>query len=221
MNKALTAMFAVGLLALLPSPSQAQIAKGRFRLNVDTRLLDFTAATIEADDAPHPETKYRNFEIGLGAPEVGFGLGYAVIDGLIVGGRIAISFLNATVDPEGPGGDDETKTFGLRILPYVEYGFNIGKVVPFVVATLGFRTDLVKNENVTDNKSVTNLFVMGAGGGAHFFLAPSFSLDASLLIYGGFGGRNDEAEANNVSVDVDYGVRAFELSLLVGLSGWL
>jgi hypothetical protein len=211
-------------MALLPSPSQAQSTAGKLRLNLDTRLLGITAGTGELDEAPHTETKVRKFEIGLGSPEFGIGVGYTVIDGLVIGGRLTLAFSGTKTDPEGNDNNDKLHVFGLRILPYVEYGFNIGKVVPFVMATLGFRSDLNKDiayeaPSEPYYKEVTNMFVFGGGGGAHFFLAEAFSIDATLLFMGDVGKlKTDDDQPGH---DPEYKVRAFEMAVLIGMSGWL
>jgi hypothetical protein len=219
-------ILALGALALLPSPAQAQVTAGKLRIGLDTRLLGFAAVTRELDDSPHTELKYRTFDFGLAAPEVGATVGYTVIDGLVVGGRIALSFAGTKIDPE-QGDDDRNRVFGLRILPYAEYGFNLGRIVPFVTATLGYRCDLVKyiaaydEDNEAYDKVVTNLFVMGAGGGAHFFIVEQLSFDATLMAFGDFGMMTEEVGNDDGDTNTDYKWRAFEMSLLIGMSGWI
>ena len=213
-------------LALAPVRSEAQVTKGKLRLSLDTRLMGFTAATTDFDSSAFTDTKTRAFTLGIGNPELGVGIGYTVIDGLVIGARFAIAFTTTKTDPDG-GNNDKLHAFDLMILPYVEYAFNLGgRIAPFVMATLGYDCALAKDISYEDDnspydKAVTNLFVMGAGGGAHFFLAEQFSLDASLLLFGGFGGYKVEAGDADNSQSTDASVRSFDMELLVGFSGWI
>jgi hypothetical protein len=227
MKKAMVLFAGVGALALAPALCGAQVVKGKLRLGLDMRLMGFTAATTDYDNADLDDTKTRAFTLGVGNPQLGVGVGYSVIDGLVIGARFALGFSSTKSDPDGAGNNDKYRTFDVVALPYVEYAFDLGKrVAPFLIAALGYECFLVKDISYEDDndpygKDVTNLFVFGAGGGAHFFLVDAFSLDASLLAFGGVGGGKAEDGDDNDSHAEDRSLRSFDLELLFGFSGWI
>jgi len=227
MKKAIVLVACLSAVALVPAVSGAQVSKGLLRLSLDTRLIGFTATTVELDESPHTETKLRTFELGLANPEFGMGIGYTVIDGLVIGGRVGLRFSSTSNETEDSD-ELKTRTFGLQILPYLEYAFNLGKkVVPFVAVVLGYENTFSKDVNADADgepyyKTVTNQFEFGGGGGIHIFPAPVVSIDASLFAFGSFGKTVSTLDlGDGPSNDTDYKVRALRIAAYVGFSVWL
>jgi opacity protein-like surface antigen len=227
MKRMTLVVLVLGAFALTPSRSQAQVNKGDFRLSLDTRLLGFIASTNETNDDNDVDVKERRLDVGLGSPELGIGVGYTVIDGLVVGARLATAFATTKTDPEHDNNNQKLHEFGFQLMPYVEYAFNLGRFTPFVMATLGYRNEFSKtiyyeNQGDPSDKLVTNAFVFAGGGGLHFFLVDALSIDLTATIGGEVGGHtweNDPGAGDTATHD--YGYRAFAAKVLLGLSGWL
>ena len=112
----------------------------------------------------------------------------------------------------------EYHVFSWGAVPYAEYAFLSGMFRPFVTVQLGFMGvagEIESGRNDTDFHAL--IFVIGGGGGGHVFLADNLSLDATLLMSGNLGGGEYEGGPG----DDDFGVGLFELSLLLGISGWI
>jgi len=204
-HKFLAALFLSAVVA--PLTSVAETPAGLFRANLDSMLFGFGSGEFEHDN-DNVEHDFDAATVGLGLDSAGVGLGYTVIDGLLIGGRISLGLR---------GFDDyldDSDAFFWSVLPYGEYIFLDGVARPFVTAVLGFEG---KNFDQDAGDRWWWGFEIGAGGGGHFFVLDQLSLDATMLFSFIVGTGEDESAANNT---VDFNHWRFRLSALVGLSAW-
>ena len=184
---------------LLPDRVEALVRAGTLRPSLETSVLGVNAGKRDRGD----EADLSDVHVGLGNSAIP-GFGVAVIDRLLIGGRVALHFRHNEV------GGWERNDFGWDVLPYAEYIFLDGVACPFVTATLGIEGWTIENPDMWKVA-----FYVGGGGGAHFFFHERISLDATLLLGFSVGGGEEEADPDIEFVDV-----LFRLSTFVGFSGW-
>lgn len=225
MKKSTLAFLAFVAISLLPALSSAQVQKGTWRLHLESAILGFFTGEVDWDDAGDDD--FDGVSVGVGIPgssgghlgqaflrpDLALGAGLVVIDGLTVGLRAIFGF--AHIDDDD--GADYT-SFSWGAVPYAEYAFLSGMFRPFVTAQLGFMgvAGEIDAGNHDDDFHAW-LFVIGGGGGAHLFAADNLSFDFTLLMSGNLGG----GEYDWGPGDHDFGISLFELSLLLGISGWI
>ncbi len=217
-------------LLALPGSSLAGVPGGTLRAHLESTFFSLYAGELDPDVGNNVD--FNQFSFGLGAPndnqmnvllptgQVFLGFGGAVIDNLLIGGRVAMFFARHEDDPSGSPGDLSYKSFHWGVIPYAEYLFLDGPVRPFVTAELGFHGVVGAQEycgggSCTDDDYHGWFFRIGAGGGAHFFLAESFSIDASMLLGFSHGGGEWDDD------DDDWEIDLFRMDLLLGISGWI
>jgi hypothetical protein len=205
---------AMALVPALPETAGAEVAKGTFRLHLESTFFSFYKG--ELDPEGPGDQDFDGVTFGIGAPErefslsrqsVGFGL--ALIPNLVLGARVTMALLHEDED-----GRDDT-LFVTGFVPYLEYVFLDGRWRPFVTGVVGMEGWF--GEIGDDDYRLVN-FVGGAGGGVHVFLAPQFSIDATLLFTFAVGGGELEVRRG---ADIDLDFWCLDLGLLLGLSGWL
>ncbi|MCP4675730.1 MAG: hypothetical protein GY854_09535 [Deltaproteobacteria bacterium] len=198
-------MIAAGVL-LTPQRATAVTRAGLLKLSLDSSFIGFGTGEIDPEGGDDNDFGAPTFGVGLSSP--GIGLGYTVIDKLVIGGRVTLGV---------QGHDDlfgDYESFFWSVLPYFEYIFLSGVARPFVTGTLGFEG--VKVDAFDDDGRWWWGFTFGGGGGAHFFVIEQVSLDAMLLLTFTVGGGEDERPDD----DLDFKLWHFKLSGLFGLSAW-
>ena len=173
--------------------------------------------------------------LSLVRPQYGLGFGHGVHRHIIIGAKLAFNFTrvrnrsNAVLDADVL--EVERHSIG-SFTPYVEFlPIATGRILPFIGVRAGFgwQTDAARQKGDVPGTPVdvgtrTSQLgpLVGLSGGAHFFLTPSFSLDASALFdtrwnFGrtrqlgeGAAGPTDWAPSNSI----------MNLGLGLGLSGW-
>ena len=205
---ALLFLSALSAMAAAPDSAAALVTRGTLRPSMDTVLMQYRNGSVDPED--RNDRDYDDIGLGLGLPYAGVGFGVAVIDNLLIGGRLTLGYQNDEVE------DFDLSRFTWGVLPYVEYVFLDGVVRPFVMGTLGFEGETGEQDN-DDFKEFR--FAFGGGGGAHFFIAPVFSIDATMLVWGRVG-KGEWDYRGTVLRDYDYSVREFRIDTLFGLSGW-
>jgi len=210
MKKYILGSIAVFTLLSMPGLSSAGIPSGTKRLHLDTMFLGFMFVNTDPEDGPDIETS--TFSIGLGKPQVGAGFGISIIDNLVLGARFTGYFETVHNDDA----DWRENTFYWGVLPYVEYIFLNQLVRPFIMGTTGFRGDVMRGEaGDADWEGSTWAFLIGGGGGVHFFVTRNFSIDLiGLFEYSIAKHREEYGDEEEATSNI------FELSLLLGLSGW-
>lgn len=231
MQKTLYVFPVVILLSAVPLSSFAQVSQGTLRINADTVFLSYAKGNytdIEIENTFGPsaidqgDIHYSEFTLGLGQPSAGISMGWAAVDNLVVGLRLTLGYETRTMEESETAGDTVTKDqslFAWGALPYIEYVFPTGLLRPFLMITLGFNGytddgDIASNEN-TDIAEWQ--FYAGGGGGLHMFFADAFSLDLVLTAAFGYGFGSVASE----STKMDYRNTLFQLTTLIGVSGWV
>jgi hypothetical protein len=199
---------AFAVVALCSSQARADLPQKTFRLHLESGLFSLQRGEIDWDDMPN-DWDLDLLGAGIGMPQACVGLGFVVWRGLVIGGRVETAFY----DDEYETGDVET--FELAILPYGEYAFLTGLFRPFVTIYLGVRGRAI--DYGRDEFDMWG-FATGGGGGAHIFLFDRFSIDLTLLLGVEVGGA-DWDPGGPGDDDGDYVM--FDMSILVGLSGWI
>lgn len=226
MRKVLLALLIFLLCLCVSGASAAQVPAGSVRLDLGTSLAGFQYGGWNPDG---PEDwLYRRFEVGIGNPNVSLGLGATVIDALAIGLRFSIAMDDeeAGYDKEDSKGEpnynlSKFKTSFIRwgIWPYLEYAFLDKVVRPFLMLMLGFEGHVAEPYQ---EKATYWDFVFGAGGGVHFFVVPTVSLDLTILAGFSAGGGSIEptGEDSADQPETNFTRVLFRLSGILSVSGW-
>ncbi len=179
------------------------VDKGTLRFHIDTSVLKYRYnAKTERSEPFHlfwEDSPYANF-----------GVGYAVIDRLLIGARMGFGFRDDDPDAHDPGDHYAVR---LGFLPYIEYlFFPLPWLSPFVTGQLG-----VEGQE-THNRSNWN-FVVGGGGGLHFFVIPEFSMDLTGFL--SYHGGHDKRKRDGRDREDKVPIHIISTTVLFGLSGWL
>ncbi|MDH5492033.1 MAG: porin family protein [Myxococcales bacterium] len=192
------------LLTLTPGAAEAQVQsqglQGSFRLNLDADLLRWDNHTeTRIRDGLVTEDSSTTFALAQGSTYVLFG--YMITDAIFLGGRLGIQSVSYE-----PG---DFSTFSWSLAPVFEFLFLDGAARPFVFASAGIggESQSITSGGVTATTSM-NTFGFAGGGGLHYFLTDSFSIDPRLELGWTFYGDD-----NNDYTD-------FRFAALVGLSGF-
>jgi hypothetical protein len=107
------------------------------------------------------------------------------------------------------------------VWPYLEYAFLDKVVRAFLMLMLGFEGHMAEPYH---EKATYWDFVFGAGGGLHFFVVPSVSIDLTILAGFSAGGGSIETtgedSADTEGIDFNFTRVLFRLSGIVSVSGW-
>lgn len=226
MTKTSVVIFAVILGVTLSISASAQVPRGSVRLNIDTNIVNFNIGGW--NPAGSEDWRLKKFDVGFGNPNIMLGVGVTLADALAVGLRLSIGYGTASVyfdeDDSGVPEEESTTDFDamtysyLRwgVAPYLEYAFGQRVVRPFLMLLLGF-------EGQTDNVAYVETqywdFVLGMGGGIHFFGGPNVSVDLTLLLgFSAGGGSITPADAD--AEPVSFTRILFRLTGGLGISGW-
>lgn len=224
MKRTTLALIAFVAFACLPALASAQVQKGTWRLHLESAILGFYTGEIDWDDAGDDDFDGVNVGIGMAGstggmgsmfvkPDLALGAGLVVFDGFTIGLRAIFGYTKADSEYEL-----DYHAFSWGAVPYAEFAFLSGLFRPFVTAQLGFMGVVGEREfGHNDDDFRALLFVIGGGGGAHLFAADNLSFDFTLLMSGNLGG----GEYDWGPGDHDFGISMFELSLLLGISGWI
>ncbi len=227
MFRALTGILVVVACIASARPASAQVPARSVRLNVDTTLLKFQLGGW--NPAGPEDWRATKIEAGIGNPNAALGIGVTVADALTVGLRFAIAYETEELffdeedsKTEPPENFDNQKYSYLRwgILPYLEYAFLKKTLRPFVMIALGFEG--YRTENAAEIRKFWD-FVLGAGGGLHFFASPSVSIDATLLVgfSAGAGSAKNQASPDDAEPHHLRSTRImFRGTGILGVSGW-
>jgi hypothetical protein len=195
------------------------------RFGLDVVLLDVANQSMSNDRAG--DTSATDINFGIRNSQLGVLVAYRLNEPMQVGLRAGINVLSGstTVEPPPPAAsfDVSRSGFELGLSPFVEYIFDIPseQMRLFGLASLGIRT--VSNSSEVDGtpgetKVSGNVFLVGLGGGLHYFLSDDISLDPTLEVTFGTGSQTEEV-AGGAELESD--LTGFALALRIGLSGWL
>lgn len=193
------ALIVCSLVTLAPQKAEAQSVADRLRLSADLTFFEFTKfnASFGGFDSDTKGSYFGFLNQGLG-----LSVGASIGDMLFIGGRLVLE--RAQSHDEG----DDSSQLGWALEPFVELMFlDQGPVVPFALAGLGLQ-GLVDDDGSSRDK--TTFFGFRFGGGAHIFLAESFSLDP----------RVEFGWATDVGGEDDVDISRIRFGIVVGLSGW-
>lgn len=231
-------------------PDTANRVRGKLRFHVDTDFLGWTHSRNFTDDPNAPINANNRVGFGFARPLAGdggnlglvlgggsmfgLGLGYGISDYLILGARMGLSF-----DHMSSPSDNPNKTtynyFSTIFTPYLEIlPLPRGRVLPFILVRSGFQAAAYgeRSKGVdplfgnTGGLSRTSIIAptVGIGGGAHFLLTDTFSLDASLMFdYRWYFAKGRESPNNGPTVTTDWekaGTQSASLGAVVGFSVW-
>ncbi|MFV8753939.1 hypothetical protein ACNOYE_25620 [Nannocystaceae bacterium ST9] len=215
-----------------PTPADADIA-GRFRLHLETPILEYehTREWVGPNEAPRNEDWSDDVWFGPGAGGFALGFGYAITKRLVVGGTLAMTLRRDRHMSYPPGGFTTTQQVDLNasilVRPYLEYvllpharvrpyGFVRGGISAHRYAS----TDLLGQY---DSLRWSMRPQLGGGAGVHVFVIPRVSLD--LMAYADHTFVLTKATHAYDAFPDDAHVRPWyqetELGLGFGLSLWL
>jgi len=197
--------------------------KGKLRLHFD---VDFLVQ-------PGP---YNDHGVAsLLRPQYGLGFGYGVHKNIVIGAKLAFNFTRARNRTDAVLDNDvldvERHSIG-SFAPYVEFlPIATGRILPFIGVRAGFgwQTDAARQKGdvlgaPVDVGTRTSQLgpLVGLSGGAHFFLTPSFSLDASARFdtRWSFGRTRQLGEGAADPPNWSPSDSIMNLGLGLGLSGW-
>lgn len=205
MTRQIGFLFAALTALVIAAPASAQTGtiNGALRLHTETLVIGYQSHTETPDGVDEGQTTGIT-SIGPGVYGLGFGLGYGVADNIVVGANLVLQ--NVTRSPEE---GDSNSTLGVSLLPYIEVLFGDGNVRPFVGGNLQLM--IISGEDYSQT-----MFGLGGLGGAHIFLADSFSFDVSGRLYFSTGSETREAGGG----DVDTDITELGFLILAGVSGW-
>lgn len=199
--------------------------KGKLRVHFD---VDFLVQ-------PRPNDYQDTAASQLARPLYGLGFGYGVHKNIVIGAKLAFNFArvrdrsDAVLDANTLSVQRETNG---AFTPYIEYlPLATGRIMPFI----GFRAGLAWHTEMQRTRTEVAGMTFDAGaraselgplvglsGGAHFFLTPSFSLDAAALFDTRWTFGRARALGDNAP-DPDSWAPAqsiMNLGLGLGLSAW-
>ena len=211
------------------------------RLSIDTSMFHFQRTTYDnSKNGNTDEGSFSSFGFGEGGlfltnggvilvPAMGFRIG--------IGGYVGknLSF-GITIGAEGGRYITESKTnyntnkttftmLGYEFLPFVSYKFAVGKVQPFLTATMGYTGSTTKPKDNDNQKTNQHRFTFGGAAGLHFFVGQHISVDTSVLVKGYVGrfvNRDIDEQPNDTTIErrVKTSIRGVKLNLLLGLTVW-
>ncbi len=197
--------------------------KGKLRLHFD---VDFLV---------QPGLYSVAFDDSLVRPQYGLGFGYGVHKNIVIGAKLAFNFTRVRNRTDAVLDADvlevERHSIG-SFTPYVEFlPIATGRILPFIGVRAGFgwQTDAARQKGdvlgtPVDVGTRTSQLgpLVGLSGGAHFFLTPSFSLDAAALFdtRWNFGRTRQLGEGAADPPNWAPSNAIMNLGLGLGLSGW-
>jgi hypothetical protein len=206
MKKFAVSVFVVLSTLFVSGVSYAELPAGIFRLHMSSTFVEVGTGETEVDG--QGDEGYGGLELGLGMSRFAIGAGFGLGGKLLIGAKLAIGQESSDWWP-----GSENETFVFSAIPYVEFVFLQSRVKPFAKAMVG-----IEGARGEDDSGFWGL-VLGGGGGLHFFLTQSVSVDADLELNLRFGtGHNTMPGPVD---DVDYSHWRFSFATLLGLSAWL
>ena len=193
------ALIVCSLFALSPNEAEAQSVSDRLRLSADLTFFDFTKVNFSASGF---DSDSKGSYFGFLNQGLGLSIGSSLGDMFFIGGRLVLE--RAQSHDEG----DDSSQLRWALEPFVELMFlDQGPVVPFAMGGLSLFGG-VDDDGASRDKST--FFGFRFGGGAHIFLADSFSLDP----------RVEFGWATDVGAEGDTDTSLINFSIIVGFSGW-
>ena len=233
-------------------PDPENRVRGKLRFHVDTDFLGWTHSRNFTDEPNAPIDAHNRVGFGFARPLAGeggstaasvflgggsmfgLGLGYGITPYLILGARMGLSFDHASTPSDNPN-KTTYNFFSTIFTPYLEIlPLPHGRVLPFILVRSGFQAAA----RGTRTRGADPLFgdtgglsrnsflapTVGIGGGAHFLLTDTFSLDASLMFDYRWYFQKDRTSPNNgPTVTTDWekaGTQSASLGAVVGFSVW-
>lgn len=184
---------------------------GNLMLGVESSVIGYDLQLVgEDDEIDKNHTVYFLF----GSPKFGINLGYKFSDSSLFGLNFGIGFGHVYVD-ESDGDTEKNNALKFKLSPFFEYIFSDSKVQPFIKISFDVIIDRVGDYD--DNEVLQWYLGATLGGGAHFFLAPSFSIDlsGSIMFSGG------EVQLNSSTNDNATPVKNLNIGANVGFTGWI
>lgn len=195
--------------------------RGKWRLHFD---VDFLVQ-------PRPNDLQDVGASQIVRPYYGFGFGYGIHKHIIIGARLAFNFTRVRDRTDATLDNDvlavQRNSAG-AFTPYIEFlPLTDRRIQPFVGLKAGFAwaTETTRSKSDAGDMGLRNSEIgptVGLSAGAHFFLTPSFSLDAAALFDTrwafsrakqlGDGAMDPAAWAPSASI--------MSLGLGLGMSGW-
>jgi hypothetical protein len=159
------------------------------------------------------------------------GFGYVFLDGnAVAGARFAFNLGSSSeADDDGDGNRNDARTtlVGGQLIPYFRYMFLPGKRLrPFAEARFGVggTTTTTRVDSDPEFRSTTNVVypAVGVGGGIHYFIIDSFSIDAGITFDYAAPHAKNKTEVGDVNTDTDYEKSGdfINLAAQVGFSAW-
>jgi hypothetical protein len=206
MKKFAVSVFVVLSTLFVSGVSVAELPAGIFRLHMSSTFVEVGTGETEADG--QSDEGYGGLELGLGMSRFAIGAGFGLGGKLLIGAKLAIGQESSDWWP-----GDEAETFIFSAIPYIEFVFLQSRVKPFAKAMAG-----VEGSRREDESGFWGI-VLGGGGGLHFFLTQSVSVDADLELNFRFG--TGHFALPGPADDIDFSHWRFSFATLLGLSAWL
>lgn len=180
---ALIATFAAG-------QTLAQTSQGTWIVNGNVGLaFDADGSRTKSDDGDGEKLNTSAFDFSPAA-------GYFVIDNLVVGLSLPVSFSRLKDE------DNEViKTSSFTVTPFARYYFNINRenIMPYGSFAVGLGNTIIKGKDANGDqlfRTKLNTFLLDIGGGMAFFVSDKVSVDLGLS-YVRTRLKNPENNTNN------------------------
>ncbi len=226
-------------------PDTENRVKGKLRFHVDTDFFGWTHSRNFTDEPNAPINASNRVGFGfarplagdggiLGGSMFGLGLGYGISDYLILGARMGLSFDHVSSPTDQPF-KTTSNYFSTMFTPYLEIlPLPRGRVLPFILVRSGFQAAAFGVRTKGSDPLLGDLSgldrdsyiapTIGIGGGAHFLLTDTFSLDASLMFdYRWYFAKNRTSTSTGPTVTTDWekaNTQSSTLGAVVGFSVW-
>ncbi len=202
------------LTAMLMISGVCSAEEGELQLGLATPFLEYESMDAEIEFAnTTTDLEASGLTWGL-RHEVAGELGYGVTPNIVIGGLFQLGGTSSEEQIEDAP-ETESSEWGFFLGPKFDYMFLPGdKVQPFIGAVLGIAH--AKETEGDVETSFTAFQIMGRAG-VRAFVTNGFSIDPSLAI----AYLTGSGEIDNDNLTADLSGSAFQVGVLVGVSGWL
>lgn len=207
---------AFACLLALTATAAAQNIEGKVQLGLSTPLIAYTSQTSTNEDND-AEVDLTQTDWGI-REQVMLELGYGLSDMIVLGAVAMIGGTSQTIKVDGVDDEQESSAFAASVGPKLDIVLSSGsKVRPFVGAWVALATVSSESPGGTES-SMTGAQLFGRLG-LHWFAAETFALSPSLAI--GYSTLSGDVQSDDGGRSVDISTSGFNVSLLVGVAGWM
>lgn len=188
----------------------------KLQLGFESEILAYNNIVLgEGGDAD----KYHTVSFLFGSPRMGLNIGFFLDNTSILGANIGFGYFHAEKYEDGWGNNGKSREVSFKLMPYYEYLFdNTSIVKPFF--KIGFIINLISTGDYEVRKEVAWMLGGMAAGGAHIFIADSFSIDLGGM-FQAIGGQDKYKNTDINIMNSEQKQRIITVALFFGLTGWI